>query len=392
MEQEKGQKLTICFLGEAKNEDIHTVKWARHFSDRGHEVHLFSYPSFSKKNMVEGITVHLLKKRSSIKAWPFVSLLNIPSILAQIKRKMKEINPDIIHAHCLTSYGTLGSLLNFHPFIITAFGSDILITPKENIMKGLITRWSLAKADLITCDAFHMREAIMKFGVPESKIKIIFFGVDTKKFSPGPKNEEIKRKFGILDEDRVVMSFRFLEPLYDTKTLIQSVPTVLKEVSGVKFLIAGNGSQEKKLKKMSEDLRVSEKVKFIGWIDKEVLPQYLRTVDVCVSTALSDAGIASSTAEAMACGLSVIVTNTGENEKWVKNGENGFLIPIKNPEILAERIVRLLKDDDLRRQFGERARKVIEERDNYQKEMEKVENIYYQLSKNLRYGEKISNL
>lgn len=342
--------------------------------------------------MVEGITVHLLKKRSSIKAWPLVSLLNIPSIFAQIKRKMKEINPDIIHAHCLTSYGTLGSLLNFHPFIITAFGSDILITPKENIMKGLITRWSLAKADLITCDAFHMREAIMKFGVPESKIKIIFFGVDTKKFSPGPKNEEIKRKLGILDEDRVVMSFRFLEPLYNTQTLIQSVPAVLKEVSGVKFLIAGNGSQEKKLKKMSEDLRVSEKVKFIGWIDKEILPQYLRTADVCVSTALSDAGIASSTAEAMACGLSVIVTNTGENEKWVKNGENGFLIPIKSPEILAERIVRLLKDDDLRRQFGERARKVIEERDNYQKEMEKVENIYYQLSKNLRYGEKISNL
>ena len=382
MKQEKGQKLTICFLGEAKETDIHAVKWAKYFSDNGHNVHLFSYFPFDKKNTVPEITLHLLEKKSPIKVWPFVSLLNIPSILKKVKREIKAISPDIIHAHCVTSYGTLSSLLNFHPFIMTAWGSDILITPKESFAKKLITRWALSKADLITCDAEHMRKAIMRFGVPESEIKIIHFGVDTQNFSPGPENEDLKRGLRILDQDKVVISFRFLESLYDTQTLIQSIPLVLKKVSEVTFLIAGSGSEEGKLKKLSEDLKVSDNVRFIGWIDKEVLPQYLRLSDICVSTALSDAGIASSTAEAMASALGVIVTNTGENEKWLKDGENGFVIPVKSPKILAERITRLLQDDSLRRQFGARARKVIEERNNYHREMEKMENIYYQLCKN----------
>jgi glycosyltransferase involved in cell wall biosynthesis len=120
-------------------------------------------------------------------------------------------------------------------------------------------------------------------------------------------------------------------------------------------------------------------VKFIGFIQNDKLPEYLNSMDVYVSTSLSDAGIAASTAEAMACGLPVIVTDVADNRVWVEDGVNGFVIPVKDPKLLAERVIHLLKNEDIRRRFGNISRKVIEERNNYYKEMAKMEEIYKKL-------------
>jgi glycosyltransferase involved in cell wall biosynthesis len=154
---------------------------------------------------------------------------------------------------------------------------------------------------------------------------------------------------------------------------------VLKEAPETKFVIAGKGSEEKKLKELAKSLGVEDNVKFVGFIRNDELPQYLNTVDVYVSTSLSDAGIAASTAEAMACGLPVVITDVADNKKWVEDGVNGFLVPIKDPKSLAERIIYLLRNEDVRKRFGKINREIIEERNNYYKEMEKMEDIYKEL-------------
>jgi glycosyltransferase involved in cell wall biosynthesis len=225
-----------------------------------------------------------------------------------------------------------------------------------------------------------MKEAMIKLGAKPEKIKIIYFGVDTEKFSPGSKDKELIKKLGI-EDCPVVISLRNLEPIYDVETLIRAIPLVLKEVPSVKFIIAGKGSEEEKLKNLAKELKISESVRFVGFIPNDELPKYLRTVDVYVSTSLSDAGISASTAEAMACGLPVIITKTGENEKWIKDGEGGYLIPIKNSGILAEKIVYLIKNEKLRKEFGKVNRTTIEEKNNYYKEMEKMEKLYEEIAK-----------
>ncbi len=103
-------------------------------------------------------------------------------------------------------------------------------------------------------------------------------------------------------------------------------------------------------------------------------------MDVYVSTSLSDAGLAASTAEAMACGLPVVITDFGDNRKWIEDGESGFIVPLKDPKALAEKIIYLLKNKDIRREFGMRNRKIIEEKNNYYREMEKMENSYIELT------------
>jgi glycosyltransferase involved in cell wall biosynthesis len=293
---------------------------------------------------------------------------------------LNRIKPDVLHAHYVSNYGLFGALCNFRPFVVTAWGSDVLTVSAYvmSIAKAFIARYVLRKANLVTCDAQHMKEAMMKLGISPEKINIICFGVDTRKFSPGKKNETVGVKLDLYDSPAVI-SLRNLDPLYDVESLVRSAPIVLKEIPESKFVIAGKGQEERKLKDLAESLGISNSVKFVGFIPNDELPEYLNTMDVYVSTSLSDAGIAASTAEAMACGLPVIVTDVADNRDWVEDGDNGFVIPVKSPKLLAEKIIYLLKNEDIRKKFGKSGRKIIEERNNYYKEMEKMENIYEKL-------------
>lgn len=355
--------MKICFL--AGGDSIHSYKWIRYFSDRGHEVHWISFAPFTQKK-IQNAKLYLIKRNL---------ILNI----FQVRALIKEIKPDILHAHYAGLNGLLGALSGFHPFVLTAWGSDVLLTARSKI-KGLFVRYALKEADFITCDAEHMKEAMIKLGVNNSKIKIINFGIDTKKFYPNSKDDILIKNLGV-SEYKIIMSLRSLEPVYDLETLIKTIPSVLKEFPKTYLIIAGEGSQEKELRKLADDLIITKNIRFVGRITNDELPKYLRIADVYVSTSLSDGGIAASTAEAMACGLPVVITDVADNKKWVKDGENGFIIPIKNPKILAERIIYLLKNENIGKKFGEISRKIIEEKNNYYKEMKKMEEIYTGLLK-----------
>ena len=345
-------------------------------------MHLFSYFPFDHKKDGEDIKLHLIKKVFPSSNWLLNTFINFPAALMMVRREINEIGPDIVHAHCVTSYGKLAAFSGFHPLVITAWGSDILINPFLNLATKLATQESLKNADLLTCDAEHMKKAMVGLGAVASKIKIINFGVDTKKFSPGPKSAKLKKELGLKPTDMVVISLRGLEPIYDVETLIRAIPIVLRKNKKAKFLILGSGSRERNLKKLSSELGIAEKTKFVGWISNDKLPDFLRISDVYVSTSLSDGGIASSTAEAMACELPVVITDSGENKKWIRNGKNGFIFPVKNPMVLAEKIVDLLESGEKRSELGKRARNTIKKDNDYENEMLKMEKLYESLLKN----------
>jgi len=355
--------MKLCFLAGANS--IHSKKWVQYFADKGHEVHWISLTP-NECGGSENLKFYQIKRI------PFLPV-DFLFCLIQVRKLIKKINPDILHAHYAKLNGAIAALTGFHPFVLTAWGSDVLIAPKSRIKRPFI-KLSVRKADLLTCDAEHAKKAMIKLGAEASKIHIIRFGIDTKKFSLGKTDEEIKNKLGI--SDSIVISLRNLEPVYDVETLIRSIPLVIKEIPETKFVIAGRGVQEEYLKKLAKNLGILEAVEFIGFIQNEKLPDYLRTADIYVSTSLADAGIAASTAEAMACGTPVVITDSGENRNWVKDNENGFVVPVKSPDILAEKIIYLLRNKEVGKRFGELGREIIEKENDYYDEMEKMENIY----------------
>jgi glycosyltransferase involved in cell wall biosynthesis len=289
----------------------------------------------------------------------------------EIKDHIKSFKPDIMHVH-YAGYGALYAVCSgFRPLVLTVWGSDVLLNQKI-WWKRQALKYILHNSDLITCDAQHMVQALINLDYPIDKIYRINFGVDVDKFKPNP-----------ISHDRpTVISLRSLEPIYDIKTLINAVPLVVKEIPNVLFKIIGDGSKEIELKRYSLELHVEDNVLFYGKASNNEIPMLLHLSDLYVSTSLSDAGIASSTAEAMACGLPVLVSDSGENHLWIENtfdcGDK-FIFKCGDYKTLANQIVMILKvPHDIG--WGKENRNIIVNQDNYKVEMAKMAKIYEELN------------
>jgi glycosyltransferase involved in cell wall biosynthesis len=357
---------------------------AKYFADKGHEVHIISLPfnfsasvSSTKQADIklENIQVHIVKANKR-------NLITVLSIIFQVRRIINKIKPYILHAHYVTNYGAIGAFSGFHPFIISPWGSDILVNPEKSKLYKIIIKYALKKSDLIVCDGENVIKILRKSGIHSKKIKYIPFGTDIEKFNPKQRNKSIWKKLGI-NNSPIVISLRDLKPLYNVETLIKAIPSVLNYIPKATFIIGGVGSQELELKKMAKTLNVSSSTRFVSRVPCDELPQYLASADIYVSTSLSDSGLSASTAEAMSCQVPVIITDFGDNKKWV--GDNGQIFPLRDSEALANKIIYLLKHKDVRKKLGNLNREMIVEKNNYYKEMGKMEKIYKTFTKVVNY-------
>ena len=362
--------MRICYLADAAN--IHTQKWVRYFAEEGHDVHLISGSRFGTTD-VPNVQLHV--------PWVVPGLRggNLLLALAQVRHMIRRIRPDILHGHYATGGGFWGALCGFHPYVLTGWGSDVLIEPKASRLARWKAQFALKRADATTCDAEHFVQPMVDLGAVRENVRLINFGIDTEKFHPRQRDDALRARFRGPAAGPVIMSLRMFAARYDIDTFIRAVPLVLREFPDARFIAGGDGEQRQHLETLAASLGVADRVEFIGWVANDDLPRYLASIDVYVSTSLSDAGLANSTAEAMACERSVVITDFGDNGKWVKDGEGGFLIPLRSPHALAEKLIVLLRDEGFRRRSGAVNRQVIVERNDYHREMAKVEALYEDL-------------
>lgn len=342
--------------------------------------------------------MHLVSRRytegceglnSTIRVHPLIRLVPLPQVshvsaclcalpwVLQVRSLVKKTKADIVHADFIGVPGYLGATSGFHPLVLSARGSDIMIVPKQNFVYRFFTKQALKRADCIICVSSALREEIIKLGASPNKIEMTPIGVDTGKFSPRLRNEALLRMLEI-DESPVVISTRSLKPIYDVRTLVKAIPLVLAEIPQARFVIAGAGEQQGYLRELARDLGVSDNTKFIGWVPQTELPKYLSSADIYVSSSLSD-GTSISLLEAMACELAPIVTDIPANRPWINEGENGFLFPVRDHRTLASKIIYLLKNQEIREDFGRRSRDIVQQNAEEETEMGKLERIYHEL-------------
>lgn len=132
--------MILLFIADGRS--IHTQRWVEYFAQRGHMVHLITYDSMDRS--IKGVTEHVLTTH-----WKNLYLSFIPRHLT-IKKIIKKIKPDLIHAHFIAKYGFHLTDLKFHPSIISAWGDDILILPKKSRLIHYYTKKSagLSGSDL----------------------------------------------------------------------------------------------------------------------------------------------------------------------------------------------------------------------------------------------------
>lgn len=366
--------MRICYVGAYSN--IHTRRWTGFFAQQGHEVHVISTTPVQQSDN-PNIQIHYLEthRTGSYLKDLWLGSLSVFQRVSKLRELISRIAPDVVHVHYINDAAFFSLMTGFRPVILTAWGSDILVSPEKSWVRKQVVQYMLRKGDLITCDADHMRRKLIQLGADPEAVKIIFFGTDVERFQPKRRDDALRARLNPAGGP-IIVSIRNLEPVYDIASVIRAVPMIRERFTNAIVLIGGSGSLQAELRELASSLGVEKNIRFLGSLSQDELPAYLASSDVYISTALSDGGIAASTAEAMASGLPVVITDIGDNSQWVQNGINGFLVPPKDPASVAKRTVRLLEADDIRLRMGERGRQEIIERNNLYTEMKKMEGLY----------------
>jgi len=284
-----------------------------------------------------------------------------------VKKKIAAFNPDIVHAHYATSYGLLGALSGFHPFVLSVWGSDVYGRPKLSPLHKIILKWNLSKADKILSTSMVMAR---KTNLYTSKnIELTPFGVDLSLFKKN-NTENNKNCF-------IIGNVKSLQPIYGIDILIKAFKLIVLQNPDIelKLEIVGKGSEENKLKRLTEDLEIQDKVDFIGFIDHSNLPQYYNSFNVAVFLSNKESfGV--SAIEAMACECPVVVSDAEGFTEVVSHEHNGFIVPKQNPEAAAVAIQKFIDDPFLSAKMGAAGRKQVEKLYDWNENVKKMMSIY----------------
>jgi glycosyltransferase involved in cell wall biosynthesis len=361
--------MKICYIADGSS--IHTQRWINYFAAKGHETHIIYWKT--RPGYHQDVHIHLLK-RFAPTVWPVTRYFSFLQWIFKVRKLLKEIKPDVLDSHFVIDNGLLAACSGFHPYVVTAWGSDVLIFPRRNFIWRIVAGYVLKRADKVICDSDVVKAGLLSLAAQSGKITKVYNGINTSQFSPRRADEALKNKLGI-EGSPVVISIRHLRSLYNVEMLVRAIPLVLKRAPQTRFVIAGDGVQRGYLENLATELGATKNVNFIGYLPHEELPGYLASSDIYVTTSRSDS-TSLSLQEAMACELAPVVTDIPANREWITDGENGFIVPQDDHQTLAEKIVYLVENSETIAKFGKINRKLIEERAEYEKEMAKVEKLY----------------
>lgn len=357
---------TICYLADASNP--HTIKWCNYFKNKGYNIHVISLNSGN----IEGVMVHNfsfnvkeLKNESPFKKIKYITAIG------EIKKLIKEIQPDILHAHYASSYGLIGSLLNYHPYVISVWGTDIYDFPNGGIIQNKIIKHNLKNADYIFSTSKDMARETNKY--TDKKVYITPFGVDMEFFKP---KENLKSK----DNSFIIGTIKTLEKKYGIDYLIKGFKIVKDKNPNLhlKLKIAGSGSQLDNLKELVKELNLQDSVEFLGRIPLNEVSNVFNSFDIAVFPSLRESfGVAA--VEAQACGIPVIVTSVGGHPEVVINDKTGIIVESENSRQISDAILKLLNDENLRKSMSIEGRNYIKENYEINLNFNAIEDIYKEI-------------
>lgn len=353
-----GRKLKICYLGNVRN--VHIKRWVEHFSASGHKVSVLSLDACDESS-------------------PDVQYVHIPKWLGcmryflaagRIKKLIEEIKPDILHAHYATGYGLVASLSSWKPLIITAWGSDVLVEPKNSFLYRKMVVSSLNRATLVTSMAHHMTDTLVHMGVEREKIVTLPWGVDLKKCNVNERSR--------YDEEYDVVCTRHFDPIYNMEVVIRALEGVVRVYPRLKCLLIGDGPQRCALMELSKRLGVDSNIEWKGRIRNSEIMEYLYKSKIFVTMSHSD-GNNISLNEAMACGCFPIASDIEANREWIVDGQGGYIVSRTNTDALTNRIVNALENNAIRRTASIQNWKTVCERADWHKNMVVMEDMYESL-------------
>lgn len=304
---------------------------------------------------------------------------NYLSYFTAIASAVDHFKPDILHVHHLMPLPWIARFIKIAyglNFIVTVHGSE-LPTLENDKRYPYLTSEALRKAVRVVPNSFWTREWMLRVLEDETferNIRVIPGGIDLSMFPERMDTSEVDKKYR-LEGKKVVMFSGKLTRYKGVRYLIQAAKYIDAIVG-----ITGDGPEKDNLKKLVQELKLTN-VRFFGFITNHDLIKLYYRADVCVVPSVWDEPLGLVVLESMATKTPVVVTRKGGIPLMVKDGYNGLFVRPRNSKDIAEKVNRLLSNEDLRKKMGEKARQTVLERFTWKIIAQRYERMYEEFKK-----------
>lgn len=307
-----------------------------------------------------------------------------PSLIYRFARLTNQLRPSLIHINHLTLaiYAGIAAKMLHIPLVATSHGTWDSIYFYQDLVNQLF-------ADKILANAPKTAKSLLRRKIVNpKKVRVVPFGIDTDVFKPGDKSKA-RKKLKLPLNDLIVTIVGRIDPVKDHLTFLNAAEIIQKKIKNVTFYVVGSQKgnfarddtyNQKIAGFLSQNPTLKRKVIFSGFVDN--MPTVYQASDIVVSTSLSES-FGLTLAECLSCAIPVIATNVGNQNQIVKNGQSGDLVPPKQPTILAQKIISLLKNPNRRNQFGQFGRKYIVNNFSIKKFVARIQEEYIKIEKSM---------
>lgn len=252
------------------------------------------------------------------------------------------------------------------PYVVYVYGSETVRFHRGCSRR--LMRAVLRESDLVIANSAYTASEFERFGVASGRLRVIYPGVDTARFRPAPPDPALIDRWG-LDGKRVLLTIARLDERKGHDAVIRSLAALANDMPDLVYLIGGRGREENRLRRLTQNLGLDDRVIFTGYVPDEDLPKYYNLCDVFVmpnrvttQTALTGdiEGFGISFIEAGACGKPVVAGRSGGAVEAVVDGETGLLVDPESPDAVVDAIRRLLADPALAHRLGQAGRQRVE--------------------------------
>jgi glycosyltransferase involved in cell wall biosynthesis len=309
-----------------------------------------------------GIENHLIcKKNSEMERYAVNQNISFSAInvrnsvdlkaILKVSKIFNQQNADFIHLHTSKAH-TIGLAATFwapnQNFILHRRVSFPIRNTWINRKK-----YNSKSIKKIVCISHDVAKIVGKIVTNPEKIQTIYSGIDLEKFKLSSHDFKVREKLKISEEKILVVGVGALSPEKDFSTFLKTAKITLDEIPNVHFLIVGKGKEAPKLKALCQALGIENHVSFLGF--RTDAPSILLQSDIFMLCSQSE-GLGTSFIDASAAKCSLLGTNTGGIPEIIEEGKTGFLAPVGNEQKLSEKLIRIVKDPELRSNLAESAK------------------------------------
>jgi L-malate glycosyltransferase len=295
------------------------------------------------------------------------------ALRAAMKKILRDLKPDLVHAGPVQKSAYLTALAGFHPLVTMSWGSDLLVDAHASRVMNRMTRFTLDRTDILVGDCEAVAREAQAFGFQPEDIVLFPWGVDLEHFKPG-RAHAFRERLG-WEDCFVLLSLRSWEPLYGVDELLKGFVSAARQNPDLRLLLLGGGSQAGLLRKILVDAGMLDRVHFGGRVNQNDLPRYYQAADLYISASHSD-GSSVSLMEALACGLPVLVSAIPGNKEWVEEGIHGWFFPTGDSDAVCAGIEKAYLNRHHLDTIQHAARSLAEKRADWSKNFQRLLGAY----------------